>query len=84
MPIEACFYIDEPPEIEFVDGMFRITQRVGNYSFERAMQPSTFFKTVALGEEAIRQYQETGTARVITVEFDSKFKRVFPKDKCGG
>jgi hypothetical protein len=55
--LDACFFVDEPPEIEFRDGMFRITQRVGNYSFERAMSPHVFAKTVWRGEQALALFR---------------------------
>jgi len=77
--LDASFYVEEPPEVEYRDGLFFIVQMVGGYRFERVMRPATFARTVWKFEQALSQFR--GNAKVIPVDFDSKFERVFPKDK---
>jgi hypothetical protein len=79
--LDACFFCDDVPNIYFKDGLFHVCVEIGAYRFERVMAPNVFFKSVAAGQEAIRQYRETGSAEIIPIEFDSKFERVYPADK---
>lgn len=58
--LEASFFVAEPPEIELRDGLFHIVQTVGEYRFERVMQPSTFAKTVWRGEQALASFRSGG------------------------
>lgn len=55
--IEACFFVTEPPDIQYRDGMFHIVQVIGNYRFERCMLPATFMQTVVRFVEAARQHR---------------------------
>lgn len=80
--IEACFFVEGPPEFEYRDGMFHITHRIGNYSFERCMQPSVFMQALRAAAECARKHK-FGTGEVIHAEFASKFERIFPKKDKG-
>lgn len=51
-PVEAIFYVEEPPEVEFRGGMFYVTQTVGGYRFVRVMQPSTLLKAARRFQQA--------------------------------
>ena len=55
--LDACFFVDEPPEIEFRDGLFRIVQTIGRYRFERVMSPHVFSKAVWRGEQALALFR---------------------------
>jgi hypothetical protein len=55
--LEATFFVDEPPEIEFRDGLFRVVTEVGGERFERVMQPSTFARSVWRAEQALALFR---------------------------
>jgi hypothetical protein len=58
--VEASFYVTEPPEIEYIDGMFHVTQTVGNYRFERVMRPHVFMLGLRRAAEAARKHRLGG------------------------
>jgi hypothetical protein len=82
--LEASFFVEQAPDIEFRDGLFHVTHYIGNYRFERVMLPSVLIHTIEAGQEALRQYREHGSAQVIPVDFDAKFERVFGKKDAVG
>ena len=55
--LDACFFVDEIPDIIYEDGLFHIVQTVGNYRFERVMRPAIFFATIAKAVEVSRQHR---------------------------
>jgi len=55
--LDASFYVDEPPEIEYRDGLFFIVQMVGGYRFERVMRPNTLARTVWRFEQALALFR---------------------------
>lgn len=59
--LEACFYIQEPPEFEFCDGLFHIKQRIGGYTFDRVMSPHVFLQTLRRANQALTRYHEGAT-----------------------
>jgi hypothetical protein len=65
--LEACFYVQEPPEIEYRDGMFHLTTVVGEYRFERVMRPHVFMLALRRAAEAARKHR-MGGAVVIPFE----------------
>lgn len=52
--LDATILLEEPPEIEFIDGLFYVTDRVGNLVIRRCLRPSTFLKGVRRGMEAAK------------------------------
>ncbi len=48
--------MEEPPEIEFVGGLFYVTDEAG----VRAYRPATFFKGIARAVEQSRKYRANG------------------------
>lgn len=58
--IEACFFVEEPPEFEYRNGMFHIVQVVGDYRFERAMAPSVFMLALRRAAECAREHKFGG------------------------
>jgi hypothetical protein len=65
---EACFFVEEPPEIELRDGLFYVVQCVGDYRFERVMRPSTFARAVWRCEQALSAFRSGSNI----VEFKAK------------
>lgn len=61
--IDGVFFTDEPPEFEYRDGLFHITQAIGNCRFERVMRPHVFMLTLRRAAEAASKHY--GTAEVI-------------------
>jgi hypothetical protein len=59
MPVslDACFFVEEPPEIELRDGLFYLTTVIGNYRFERVMRPHTFARALWRGEQALSAFR---------------------------
>jgi hypothetical protein len=79
--LDAVMFVDEPPEFEYRDGMFFIRQRISETCIiERVMRPSIFMQSIARAAAVAREHR-LGGAEIIPVDFDSKFERVFPKDK---
>lgn len=61
---EATFFVEEPPEFEYRDGLFRITQVVGSIRVERVMSPHVYMRAVRRAVECARQHK-FGGAEVI-------------------
>jgi hypothetical protein len=79
--LDAVVFVDEPPEFTYEHGLFHIRQQISETTFiERVMRPAVFMQTIARAVEAARKHR-LGSAEIIAVDFDSKFERVFPKDK---
>jgi hypothetical protein len=55
--VEATFFVDEPPEFEYRDGLFRVVVMVGGQRIERVMQPSTFARSVWRAEQALALFR---------------------------
>jgi len=68
MPVslEASFYVDEPPEIEYRDGLFFVATTIGGMRFERVMLPSTFAKSVWRSQQALALFR--GGANVVELK----------------
>ena len=58
--IEACFFVEQPPEFDYRDGLFHIVQTVGNYRFERVMAPHVFMRTLRRAAECARKHKFGG------------------------
>jgi hypothetical protein len=69
--------IEEPPEFEFRSGLFYVTDCSG----VRVFLPAIFFQTFHGAAQVMQDYHARAEATVITVDFTSKFERVYPKDK---
>lgn len=54
----ACFFVDEPPEIEFRDGLFHVIYAAGEKTIERVMLPSVFARTIWRGEQALATFRK--------------------------
>jgi hypothetical protein len=55
--LDAIFFVEEPPEIELRDGLFRLSTCIGGYRFERVMLPSTFARAVWRAEQALALFR---------------------------
>lgn len=71
--------MEDVPEYEVRNGQMHIV--LG--TFEVVMPVNVFLVGCAKGTAAIKTWQRNlhATAKVIPVDFDSKFKRVYPKAK---
>lgn len=58
--LDASFFVEEPPEFEFHDGLFHITTKIGGCRFERVMRPSVFFEAIAKAVDTSRKYRGRG------------------------
>jgi hypothetical protein len=82
--LNAVFYVSQPPTLELRDGLFHVCFDIGDeYKFQVVMPPSAFFSALQRSNGLQRDFQ-AGAAEVISVDFDSKFERIFPKDKTAG
>lgn len=64
--IDATVFAEAPPDIEFHDGLFFITYRVGTTNtFRLCMVPNIFFKTTEVWRRAGDQFERHGTASVL-------------------
>jgi len=64
--IDAIIFVTEPPVFDIRDGLVHITQKIGEATtIERVMLLSTFIETIAMAQKALRDYERSGTARVI-------------------
>jgi hypothetical protein len=70
MPVEldACFYVDEPPDLEYRNGLFHITQQVGSYRFTRVMRPHTFLQTVRKFSAVAKQFGNDPDKNILAFE----------------
>jgi hypothetical protein len=57
LSLEAVFYVEDPPEIEFRDGLFHLATTIGGMRFERVMLPHVFAKSIWRGEQALRLFR---------------------------
>jgi hypothetical protein len=62
--LDAVFFCEEPPEIEYRSGNFHVVQTIGQYRFERVIPPHTFLKALRRANAAVRAWQ--GGAEVIS------------------
>jgi hypothetical protein len=60
MPVEACFFIEQPPEFEYRNGLFHVTQTVGGYRFERVMRPHIFMLALRRAAECAKAHKFGG------------------------
>ena len=60
--LDACFFVDQPPDNEYVDGLFHIVQQIGEYRFERVMRPTVFLLSLRRSAEAARKHRLGGAA----------------------
>ena len=63
--LDARFFVDEPPEIEYRDNLFHITQTIGKYRFERVMRPEVYFESIAKAVEIGREHCGARRGRVV-------------------
>jgi len=65
--LDAIFYVEKPPRVEFRDGMFRICFDIGKRaSFELAMSPNTFLKMRRASGKVADEFHEG--ARVVSLK----------------
>jgi hypothetical protein len=60
--VEACFFIEEPAELEFRAGMVHVAQQIGGYRFVRVMSPNVFLQGLRQSTEFAKLLT---TARVL-------------------
>jgi hypothetical protein len=65
--LDAVFFVDQPPEFEYRDGLFHLVTTVGQYRFERVMRPHVFMLALRRAAEAARKHR-MGGAVVIPFE----------------
>ena len=56
-PNTKAFYVEEPPEIEYRDGLFHVIQIIGDHRYERVMLPHVFAKALWRAEQALSQFR---------------------------
>jgi hypothetical protein len=54
---DISYFIEEPPEFELRGGLFHITQKIGDQTFERVMRPSVFMVALRRAAEAARKHR---------------------------
>lgn len=69
--LDACFYIEEPPEIEYRRGLFHVTQIIGGHRVERVMHPYVFMVGLRRAAEAARKHK-FGGAKIIPFTRDEE------------
>jgi hypothetical protein len=55
---DATILLEQAPEIEEIDGLFFITDRIGGLVIRRCFRPSTFHMLVQAGQRAAREFAE--------------------------
>lgn len=58
--VEACYFIEEPPEFDYRKGMFHVRQRIGDKTFERVMAPHVFMVALRRAAEIARKHKFGG------------------------
>ena len=59
---DACFYIEEPPEFDYRNGLFHIVQtyKQGAMRIERVMRPHTFLRGLRRAAECAKKHKFGG------------------------
>lgn len=55
-PSDGVYVCEDVSNIEFIDGLFYLTDDFGDFQIRRAMRPSTFLRCVAGAAEVAREY----------------------------
>lgn len=79
-PDGACFYVTDPPDVDYIDGLFHVTRTIGGKRCEIVMRPHPFMVTLRRFAECASKHK-FGGAEIIPVDFDSKFEKRFKGDK---
>ena len=68
MPInlDARFFVEEPPDIEYRDGLFFVCQTIGDYRFERVMRPGVYMAALKHAADVAGEHFKGG-AEVISL-----------------
>lgn len=54
--MDATILLEQPSDIEEIDGLFYVTDRVGTLIIRRCFRPSTFFKGQRRADEVARAF----------------------------
>lgn len=61
---DATILIERPPEIEFRDGLFHVTDRIGELVIRRCFTPHTFTKLARAGQRALVEFRSADVVRL--------------------
>ena len=64
MCFDATIFIEQPPEIEFREGLFFVTDRIGELVIRRCFTPHTFMKMVRRGQKAAAEFHSASVVRL--------------------
>jgi hypothetical protein len=56
----ACYFIEEPPEVDYRGGLFYATYKIGDGSFTVCFRPSTMFAGIAAAAFKARSHRFEG------------------------
>jgi hypothetical protein len=59
-PSDACYYVTDPPEFDYIDGLFHIRQRLDGRIVERVMRPHVFLLALRRAAEVARAHRMGG------------------------
>lgn len=54
---DACYFVDEPPEFTYAEGLFHVAVNVGGRRIERVMRPHVFMLALRKAAEAAREHR---------------------------
>lgn len=57
---DACFYVTEPPEFDYREGLFHITVEVGGLRTERVCKPHVFMLGLRRAAECAKKHKFGG------------------------
>jgi hypothetical protein len=73
--LDATILLEQAPEIEIIDGLVYITDRIGGLVIRRCFRPSTFLKTVQKFQRVAHDFATGGPGKVCPFPVDSGQRR---------
>lgn len=78
----AQFFVEELPDVFVRDGMFHCVYSSGDWRLELVMPPRIFHAGMSNAGKIQREFLSRD-CKVINLEPQTKFERVYPADKAG-
>ncbi len=65
--MDATILLERPPDIEVVDGLVYVTDRIGSLTIRRCFRPSTFRRMYLAANEVIAKWQVDQLDKVVPI-----------------
>lgn len=62
--LDATILLENPPEVEVIDGLFYVTDRIGGLVIRRCFRPAAFIKAVRQCQKLAAEWQLGSTSVV--------------------